>query len=329
MEKKIRRALAQWEEQEYLLLCLPFKSSDWQANFKEIFASYKSLVKIAASFQKVLLIGASKEYFKPFLGIENVYFYKACFNDTWIRDFGPIDIYEGERLLAHNFRFNAWGEKYQSHLDDALNKKLFKDFFKTPLKDVDFILEGGSIENNGKGITLSTAACIYNENRNKELSKDEIDQKLKELFNIKKLIVLENGYLRGDDTNSHIDTLARFINENTIAYSSCDDKEDEHYKGLKQMEEELKNTGFRLLGLPLPKPIFYEQKRLAATYANFIFINNALLVPVYGDIKDELILNKLAKALPDRKIIGIDARVFIRENGSLHCASQNYYKGKR
>ena len=149
-------------------------------------------------------------------------------------------------------------------------------------------------------------------------------------FGLKKIIWLEHGFIKGDDTDSHIDTLARFISPNTIAYAACDDKADPHYLPLSKMKSELEKTGFDLVPLPLPKPVMFENRRLGATYANFIFINNALIVPTYGDKKaDETALNALAKHVKNRDLISIDARVFIRQNGSLHCSSQNIYKGSR
>ena len=172
---------------------------------------------------------------------------------------------------------------------------------------------------------LTTTTCLLNDNRN-NLSKTELEDKFRSLFGIHRIIWLENGFIRGDDTDSHIDTLVRFITPDTIAYAACDDESDEHFDELKKMEDELKKTGFKLLALPLPKPKFYDGKRLGCTYANFIFINGALIVPTYNDENDEKVLNLLAKALPDRKIIGVNSLVFVRQNGSLHCSSQNRYK---
>lgn len=323
------KTIAQWEKQEYLLLSYPWVGSDWDEYLKEIRQSYIELIKKASFYQKVLLIINEKEDIEPFLAMENVEYFKAACDDTWIRDYGGIDVSCDEGLLSYDFCFNAWGDKYSSSKDNAINKKLYKEFFKSKLISLDFILEGGSIDNNGCGYMMSTAACLFNENRNKSLNKDEIKEKLIELFSLKELIILKNGYIIGDDTNAHIDTLARFIDEKTIAFMGCDDKSDLHYEPLLKMEKELLKTGFELLRLPLPKPIYYKNKRLGATYTNFIFINDALIVPVYGDKNDELVLSKLARYIKGRDIVSVDARVFLRQNGSLHCASQNYFKGKR
>lgn len=322
------KTIAEWSEQEYLILALPHENTDWNAYLDEIRNSYIELVKIASKYQKVLLIAPNESDFKAFKDMKNLEFFICETNDTWIRDYGAIDILKDGKLSSLNFIFNAWGDKFQSKLDNEVNEKLFKAKFKTRLENIDLILEGGSVEFNGQGTMLTTTKCLLNDNRNK-LSKEFLDKKLKELFNLNRIIWLENGFIKGDDTDSHIDTLARFIDENTVAISSCDDKNDEHYAELLAMKKELLKEDFKLLELPLPSAKFYEGKKLAATYANFIFINNALIVPTYNDKNDELVLQKLQKALPDKDVIGLDALVFVRQNGSLHCSCQNRFKGQR
>lgn len=322
------KTIAEWSEQEYLILALPHENTDWKAYLDEIKHSYIELVKIVSKYQKVLLVAPNESDFKPFKDMKNLEFFICETNDTWIRDYGAIDILKDGKLSSLNFIFNAWGDKFQSKLDNEVNEKLFKAKFKTRLENIDLILEGGSVEFNGQGTMLTTTKCLLNDNRNK-LSKEFLDKKLKELFNLNKIIWLENGFIKGDDTDSHIDTLARFIDENTVAISSCTDEQDEHYAELLAMKKELLKEDFKLLELPLPSAKFYEGKKLAATYANFIFINNALIVPTYNDKNDELVLQKLQKALPDKDVIGLDALVFVRQNGSLHCSCQNRFKGQR
>lgn len=323
------KSIPEWNEQEYLMLSLPHEKSDWKPYLGEIVQAYKEFVRAASEFQKVLLIAPSKSDFVPFKNMANVEFFICDTNDTWIRDFGAIDILEDNRLKALDFTFNAWGNKFQSELDNEVNSKLFKEKFKEKLTKIDFILEGGSIDFNGEGVMLTSSNCLLNENRNSHLDKNQIEAKLKEIFGLKQIIWLENGFIKGDDTDHHIDTLARFIDKNTIAYSVCEDEEDEHYIPLQKMKKELEATGFNLIELPLPKPLYYEGRRLGATYANFVFVNDALIMPFYKDENDEIIRQRLAKALPERKIIGVDARVFLRQNGSLHCSCQNRFKGFR
>ncbi|EAK0847499.1 agamatine deiminase [Campylobacter lari] len=325
----MRKSIAEWQKQELLLLSLPHENSDWKPYLEEILQSYEEFVKAVANFQKVLLIAPSEKDFRRFKHIKNVDFFKCDTNDTWIRDFGVIDVCEDDKLIGLDFIFNAWGDKFQSTLDNAVNSKLFAQKLSGKLEKIDLILEGGSIDFNGQGVMLTTSACLLNENRNSHLNKEQIEAKLKEIFGLKQIIWLNHGYIKGDDTDHHIDTLARFINEKTIAYCVCKDENDEHYAPLKAMEEELKKTGFDLLELPLPKPLYFEGKRLGATYANFVFVNGGLIVPTYNDANDVLVLENLQKACKDRKVVGVDARVFLRQNGSLHCSCQNRYEGQR
>lgn len=322
------KSIPEWSEQEYLLLALPHEKTDWKPYLAEILESYKKFIEVVTFFQKVLLIAPNQKDFEPFLDFKNVEFFECPTNDTWIRDFGAIEIWQEGRVKALDFTFNAWGNKFQSSLDNAVNSKLFKDKLKKDLQKIDLVLEGGSIDFNGKGTMLTSSHCLLNSNRNPHLSKIKLEEKLKNIFGLNQILWLENGFIKGDDTDSHIDTLARFIDEETIAFCVCEE-EDEHFKALSLMKKEFEKTNFKLLELPLPKPLFYENQRLGATYANFVFINNALIVPFYADKNDELVKNRLEKALPNREIIGVDARVFLRQNGSLHCSCQNLFKDKK
>ena len=319
------RAFGEWEDQELLMLSIPHINSDWAEYLDEILDSYEELVRVVSNYQKVLLIAPNSGDFDRFKKYKNCEFLQIDTDDTWIRDYGAIDVNLGDEIISYDFKFNAWGGKFSSSKDNALNKKLFEHFGGT-LEDVDLILEGGSVEFNGDGVMLTTSECLLNDNRN-NLSKFELENRLKNLFGLKKIIWLEHGFIKGDDTDSHIDTLARFISPNTIAYAACDDESDEHFVELNLMKKELESSGFELIALNLPKPVYYNDRRLGATYCNFIFINGALIVPTYGDkIADEKAINSLKKALPNRDIIGVDSRVFIRQNGSLHCSSQNRFK---
>lgn len=324
------QSIAEWSEQEFLLMALPHENTDWKPYLDEILNAYEDFVKAVSAFQKVLLIAPDERIFKQrFAKFDNVSFFKCPTNDTWIRDYASIDVLENERLVSLNFIFNAWGNKFQSKLDNEVNSRLFSEHFQGELRDIQLILEGGSVEFNGKGTMLTTTKCLLNANRNAHLSKDELEKKLKSIFHLEKIIWLENGFIVGDDTDSHIDTLARFIDENTVAHCICEDENDEHFMPLHLMKNELEKTGFKLIKLPLPKPKFYQKQRLAASYANFVFINNALIVPMYNDKNDERVCEILAQNLPQRKIIPVNAEVFLRQNGSLHCACQNRFKGKR
>ena len=319
------RAFGEWEDQELLMLSIPHSNSDWAEYLDEILDSYEELVKAVSKYQKVLLIAPNLSDFDRFKKFDNCEFLQIDTDDTWIRDYGAIDVRRGDEIISYDFKFNAWGGKFNSNKDNMVNKKLF-EHFGTKLEEIDLILEGGSIDFNGDGMMLTTTECLLNDNRNR-LSKDELEIKLKDLFGLNKIVWLNHGFIKGDDTDSHVDTLARFIDKNTVAYAACYDKSDEHYEELNLMKQELEAARFNLVALPLPKPVIYEGKRLGATYCNFIFINGAIIVPTYGDKEaDEYAINALKSALPNKDIIGVDSRVFIRQNGSLHCSSQNRYK---
>lgn len=322
------KTYAQWDTQELLILSLPHKNSDWKPYLEEILSSYERLVAAVTPYQKVILIAPNLNDFTRFKKFKNIEFLTINTNDTWIRDYGAIDVLFDGKTVSYNFEFNAWGCKFESSLDNLVNKKLFSHL-NGKLIDVPLILEGGSIDFNGQGVMMTTSHCLLNNNRN-QLSKDRLEDILKELFGLNRIIWLNNGFIKGDDTDRHIDTLARFITPETIVYCACCDKNDEHYFELKKMEEELKNTGFNLVPLFLPKPVIFENRRLGATYCNFIFINNALIVPTYNDKEnDKIAIATLQKNLPNLDVVGVDATIFIRQNGSLHCSSQNRFKGIR
>ena len=197
-----------------------------------------------------------------------------------------------------------------------------------------FVLEGGSIESDGQGTLLTTEACLLSANRNDSLTKDEIELFLKETFGLQRVLWLQNGYLAGDDTDSHIDTLARFCDAHTIAYVQCVDSADEHYEALRRMEKELQafrtteGQPYRLIPLPMAEAAWGDAgKRLPATYANFLIINGAVLLPCYSTLQDALAKEQLQTAFPDREVVGVDCQALIRQHGSLHCVTMQYPVG--
>lgn len=320
------KTFAEWHKQKALYVALPHEKTDWKPYLSEIWQSYREFISAVAKFQKVVVISPNFADFRAVCGdIKNTEFLQIETNDTWIRDFGPIDICENGEVLGLNFTFNAWGGKFESELDNAVNFEIFKNF-NLKFRTIDLILEGGSIDFNGVGAMLTTEKCLLNKNRNSNLNKAELDKKLREIFGLKEIFWLKNGFIKGDDTDSHVDTLARFIGENRVAICVCEDENDPHFAELNAMKNEILDFGFEIVELPLPKPIFYENRRLGATYVNFVFVNGGLIVPIYGDKNDKIVLERLQKALPNHEIIGIDARVFIRQNGSLHCSCQNHFE---
>lgn len=227
--------------------------------------------------------------------------------------------------------------KYAANYDNMINSNLYyrcKTLTGEYVYQRNFILEGGSIESDGKGTLLTTEKCLLSYNRN-EKTKEETEQYLKETFNLKQVLWLKHGYLAGDDTDSHIDTLARFCPDDTIVYVQCTDKKDEHYEELVAMEEELKafrtpeGNPYRLLPLPMADAIYdINGERLPATYANFLIMNEAVLLPTYNQPhNDTLAKEVLEKAFPGREIVGVDCTALIKQHGSLHCVTMQYPEG--
>jgi agmatine/peptidylarginine deiminase len=324
----MNRLPAEWEPHEALLLALPHPNTDWNAYLEDSLSAYRNFIEAIVKFEPVVLLCHDKTFARKLLGdLPHITYIQATYNDTWCRDYGPIDVVVEGKMHAFDFTFTAWGGKFDSTHDNAIPAFLHKQgVFKGPLRSVDFILEGGSIESDGRGTLLSTKTCLLNPNRNAELSLEAIEQTLQSLFGLKRTIWLSQGHLEGDDTDAHIDTLARFIDPETIAYVKCEDEIDSHYTPLLNMEAELQKTDYKLLPLPLPSPVLYEEARLPATYANFVFVNGGLIVPTYNQPTDALALQLLQVALPHLEVVGVDASVFIRQHGSLHCACMQRLK---
>jgi len=224
--------------------------------------------------------------------------------------------------------------KFAANHDNLITRNLYMAGIFGDFKHkncFDFILEGGSIESDGEGTILTTAECLLSYNRN-NLSDEDVEAKLKEYFGLKQVLWLEHGYLAGDDTDSHVDTLARLCDRSTIAYVKCDDENDEHFLELKKMKKELRkfktsdDRYFRLIPLPMADEVYFDGERLPATYANFLIINGAVLVPTYNSPKDEIAKVQLQKAFPDREIVGIDCNALIKQHGSLHCVTMQFPK---
>lgn len=255
-------------------------------------------------------------------------------NDIWARDTIAISIKNTENIKIDskpkylNFGFNGWGLKFKANLDNNINNKL-KNILFDNLETVDIVLEGGSIDCNGNGILLTNTQCLLESNRNPSLSKNEIEKKLKKYLKLKEIIWLNHGFLKGDDTDSHIDTLARFINKNTIAYIKCEEEDDEHFRELFLMEKELeaisKKYKFNLLPLPYCNYI-YNANHYPASYINFLFLNkNVILLPTYNKPTDSIAIQTIQNFLKHYKVIPIDCRSLIMGGGSLHCVSMQIY----
>jgi agmatine deiminase len=327
---------AEWEKQQCVLMSFPHEETDWHnANDeKELEASLSPFIRIAQAIaygEAVYIICKDKNKIASlFCSTRNMTFIEIPTNDTWIRDYGYITIKEKDEKQLLDFTFDGWGDKFEARLDNSVNQHLHNKGYMgtTPLKTIDFVLEGGSIESDGEGTIMTTSACLCNPNRNGGLSKEAIEKKLHATLGASMVLWLDYGCLAGDDTDSHIDTLARFVNTTTIVYVKCNNKEDEHYESLKMMENELRNfrtkenKPYTLIPLPMTDAIYNsKQERLPATYANFLISNDALLYPTYSDKNDKIVHEIFIGLFPDKEIIPINCLKLIEQGGSLHCST--------
>lgn len=327
---------AEWHLQSFIQLTWPHQGTDWSYMLDEVEECFLNLAREIASRQPLLLVAPEfPKALENFEFKENVFYVECPTNDTWARDHGFISLLnEQEEVRLVDFCFNGWGMKFAACKDNLINSQLVKGSLLngTYQNCRNFVLEGGSIESDGEGTLLTTSLCLLAPNRNDTLDKQEIEDYLKKSFNLKQVLWLDHGYLAGDDTDSHIDTLARLCPDHTICYVQCTDTEDEHYMELKKMEEQLKefrtldNEPFRLLGLPMPEAIFDEDgERLPATYANFLIMNDAVLYPTYNQPEnDRKAACVLQEAFPGKEIVGVDCRALIKQHGSLHCVTMQY-----
>ena len=324
----IWRFPAEWEPQWGVQLTWPHAATDWAPILEEITETYKEIAREISAREALLIVApesARPTISYPLSAIPS--------NDTWARDHGFITLVDDQghaRLL--DFCFNGWGEKFAADLDNAINRRLYEEekLQGEYIDCLDFVLEGGSIESDGKGTVFTTTGCLLAPHRNQPLTQAQIEQRLKQELHAERILWIDHGNLTGDDTDGHIDTLVRICPNDTLLYVGCDDPGDEQYTELKLMEEQLKtfrtleDRPYRLLKLPMPRPI-YDDDRLPATYANFLVINNAVLCPTYAqpDLDAEA-LRLIKEAFPDRDIVGIDCRSIIKQHGSLHCCTMQF-----
>lgn len=336
------RLPAEWEPQWGVLLTWPHEYTDWAPYLQDIIDTMAVMAREIALRENVVIVAWNKNLVPMDLQ-ENEHVYITSFptDDTWARDHGPITLVRsesqgakgGEQELPRwlDFKFNGWGEKFQADFDNLVPLKLraFSSFYQYfDIEDhEDFVLEGGSIECDGQGTVFTTSQCLLALHRNQSLTQEEIEQELKCRLRVERIVWLDHGNLLGDDTDGHIDTIVRVAPDNTLVYVGCDDPDDEQYEDFQQLEAQLQSlrTGddqpYRLLKLPMPAAIYEEDgERLPATYANFLVINGAVLVPVYGqEENDRQAMEVIRQAFPDREMVPIDSRTIIRQHGSVHC----------
>lgn len=334
------RLPAEWEPQDGVLLAWPHADTDWINCLPQVHEIYCNLIRQIIRFEKVVLVTPDPERTGSSLaaaGIANdrIILCQTATNDTWTRDYGPISVQVNGQPVLLDFGFNGWGLKFAADLDNQVNRNLkHQGIFRPAVNTIGLILEGGSIESDGNGTLLTTSQCLLSPNRNPQLSRRELEGAMQSLFGARQTLWLEHGHLEGDDTDAHIDTLARLCPDSTIIYVACDDPADSHYVPLQKMEQELQQlttphgAPYRLLGLPWPSPKYdADGNRLPASYANYLVINSAVLVPTYRDPVDNGALAMAALAYPDREIIGIDCLPLLEQHGSLHCITMQLPQG--
>ena len=332
---------AEWEPQSAVLLAWPHEGTDWAPRLEGVERTYVALVAAITRFQPALVCVADAELrarasaLLEVAGVDlsRVRFFQVPYDDTWLRDSGPITLREGDGFRLLDFHFTAWGGKFEAGLDDQLVAKLHDSGLLATAahQRIDFALEGGGIETDGAGTLLSTWTCLHE--RHPDKSREEITAALEQSLVQSRTLWLDHGYLEGDDTDAHIDTLARFAAPDAIVFQACDDPDDSHHAELQAMAAEIaalrqaNGQPYRLFPLPWARPILDDGRRLAASYANFLIINGAVLMPAYGDSADATAAAVLAQAFPGREIVRIDCRPLIWQNGSLHCVTMQLPEG--
>ena len=347
---------AEWNPQSAVLMTFPHAGTDWKHDMDEVTRCFAAIAKEIIKREKLIIVCRSTEDVKKALQIRHcesceerssrsnpeavfsrIIFREISSNDTWARDHGPVSIFADDIPYLLDFTFNGWGLKFPANLDNQITKQLYKSKVFTPetvyQNMLHIVLEGGSIETDGEGTILTTNRCLLSANRNEYKSQEEIADYLSLIFGVNRILWLNHGYLAGDDTDSHIDTLARFCNPETIAYVQCSDSNDVHFEELSRMESEIRKfktlsgKPYRLIPLPMAEPVYQEGERLPATYANFLIINGAVLLPFYNSPSDEIAKTRLQDAFPEREVIGIDCSPLIKQHGSLHCVTMQLPDG--
>lgn len=321
------------------MLAWPHANTDWKPWLSEIEQDYIALTRAIADSVTPLILCQDSEHRSHLqtllkgLCSNTPIFHIKPYNDTWCRDFGPICLQSGSKLKLMDFRFNGWGDKYDAQLDNAINQSL-KQQWQAPLESVDFELEGGSIECDGLGTLLTTEHCLLGGNRNQQHDRTGIEQLLRDRLGIARILWLSAGALLGDDTDSHIDNLARFCDEKTIAYASCDDPTDPHYPHLQQMAQQLDafkqsdGRAYTLVPINIPQAQLDESgQRLPGSYINFLILNQQVIMPVFGCQQDEAAVAALKQCFPQKKITPVPGNNLIRQFGGPHCATMQLPKG--
>ncbi|TLS69269.1 agmatine deiminase family protein [Mariprofundus erugo] len=336
-----RRLPAEWEPQSGVQLSWPRPDSDWADLLDRVEPCVAAIVAAISRFERVVVVVHDAEAVRPQLEAagaqaEQVTLIELPANDTWVRDYGALTVEEGDAFRLLDFSFNGWGLKFAANLDNQVSRRLHAAglFGDQPMTSLPMILEGGSIDSDGAGTILTTSDCLLSLNRNTHLTQAEIEAELCAQFGARRLLWLDHGHLAGDDTDSHVDILARFASPDTIIHMACDDPADAHDQAFAAMQLQLQQfrrldgMPYHLVALPWPKPRLGRFGQvMAPSYANFLIINGAVLVPTYQDSADAEALRLIGACFPGREVIGIDASVLIEQGGSLHCMTMQFPMG--
>lgn len=343
MNENIPYLPAEWQEQSGVQLTWPHADTDWAPYLDEITKTFIELASAITLYEPLLIVALDTKYVSNLLAdklskeqMHRIVFAQCQTNDTWARDHGAITLLDNNKAILLDFRFNGWGEKFAWQYDNAITKNLYTNGILNGCYENhdDMVLEGGSIESDGRGTIFTTSQCLMAPHRNQPLSQKEIETQLCQRLYAKRIVWLNHGNLIGDDTDGHIDTTVRTAPNDTLLYTKCNDKTDEQYNDFCELERELQalrttdNHPYNLVALPMPHKIMFDGERLPATYANFLIINGAIIYPTYAQPdNDEVAEETLKQVFPDRDIIGIDSRVIIRQHGSIHCLTMQFPKG--
>ncbi|MHB8448339.1 MAG: agmatine deiminase family protein [Rudaea sp.] len=341
MTSAVFRLPAEWEPQAGVLLAWPHAQTDWAERLADVESAFATLTCAIARHEPVLIcvadaaVRARATQLLTAAGTDasRYRFIEIEYDDTWLRDSGPITLRSADGFRLMDFRFTGWGGKFAASRDDRMIEGLAarEVFRNADHRRVDWALEGGAIESDGTGTILTTWRCLHQ--RHPEQSREQMSRLLCDKLGAERVLWLERGYLQGDDTDAHIDTLARFAPDNAIVFQSCDDRTDPHFDELAAMRAELAGLRtaaghpYRLHPLPWPRPIFDDGRRLAASYANYLIVNGAVLMPAYGDPADAQAVRVIAAAHPGRAVIAVPCRSLIWQNGSLHCLTMQLPEG--
>lgn len=342
MNDSTLRLPAEWEPQDAVLVAWPHAGTDWAPRLAEVEATYVALAAAVTRFQSLVIVvpddvvraRAQTLLSDSSAQMARVRIVQARYDDTWLRDSGPLTLLDDDDHFAlTDFRFTGWGGKFGADQDDALIGALVDAgvFGQAVHRRVDWALEGGAVESDGCGTVLTTWRCLAQ--RHPRQSRELMSSLLRDNLHADRVLWLDHGYLEGDDTDAHIDTLARFAPGDRIVYQACDDETDPHYAELARMADELAalrradGKPYQLSPLPWPQPILDDGRRLAASYANYLIINGAVLVPAYGDAADDRAAQVIAAAHPQREVVQVPCRALIWQNGSLHCITMQLPAG--